>query len=79
MSAAARPSGIPVLGALSPIARVFVLATFALSLVAAWLDLVLHIEGAAVFVVSAVGILGLAWIVGLSTERLGALTGPQVG
>ena len=31
------------------------------------------------FVVSAVAILGLAWIVGLSTERLGALTGPQVG
>ncbi len=32
-----------------------------------------------VFVVAAVAILGLAWVVGLSTERLGALTGPQVG
>ena len=31
------------------------------------------------FIVSAAAILGLAWIVGLSTERLGALTGPQVG
>jgi Ca2+:H+ antiporter len=29
--------------------------------------------------VAAIGILGLAWIVGLSTERLGSLTGPQVG
>ena len=27
----------------------------------------------------AAAILGLAWVVGLSTERLGALTGPQVG
>jgi Ca2+:H+ antiporter len=72
-------SGLPVLGVLSPIARVLVVATFALSGVAAWLDLVMHVEGAAVFIVSAAGILGLAWIVGLSTERLGALTGPQVG
>src|SRR6188768_1236432 len=58
-------STIPVFGAMSVIARV--------------LDFGLHVEGAAVFVVSAVAILGLAWIVGLSTERLGALTGPQVG
>ena len=28
---------------------------------------------------SAAAILGLAWVVGLSTERLGSLTGPQVG
>ena len=31
------------------------------------------------FIVSAAAILGLAWVVGLSTERLGSLTGPQVG
>jgi Ca2+:H+ antiporter len=31
-----------------------------------------------IFVVSAVAILGLAWVVGLSTERLGSLTGPRV-
>ena len=43
------------------------------------MDLVVHVEGALVFIVSAAAILGLAWIVGLSTERLGALTGPQVG
>ena len=29
--------------------------------------------------VSAAGILGLAYVVGISTERLGALAGPQVG
>ena len=31
------------------------------------------------FVASAASILGLAWVVGASTERLGSLTGPQVG
>ena len=80
MSHAATPtSRIPVIGVLSPISRILILATFALSIVAAVLDLVLHVEGAIVFVVAAAAILGLAWIVGLSTERLGALTGPQVG
>jgi Ca2+:H+ antiporter len=72
-------SSIPVLGPLSPVARVAVALTFGLATAAAVLDLVLHVEGAAVFVVAAAAILGLAWIVGLSTERLGALTGPQVG
>jgi Ca2+:H+ antiporter len=80
MSHAAAPrSRIPVFGALSPFARVAILLTFGLSFVAAVLDLVLHVEGAIVFIVAAAAILGLAWIVGLSTERLGALTGPQVG
>ena len=32
-----------------------------------------------IFVVRRPAILGLAWVVGLSTERLGSLTGPQVG
>jgi Ca2+:H+ antiporter len=76
---AAPTSRIPVIGVLSPISRILILATIVLSGVAAVLDLVLHVEGAIVFVVSAAAILGLAWIVGLSTERLGALTGPQVG
>ena len=43
------------------------------------LDFGLHADPTVVFIVAAVGILGLAWVVGLSTERLGALTGPQVG
>jgi Ca2+:H+ antiporter len=40
---------------------------------------VIHADETLVFLVAAVAILGLAWVVGLSTERLGALTGPQVG
>jgi Ca2+:H+ antiporter len=76
---AAARTPIPVLGALSPLARVAVLATVALSVVAMVLDFVVGLEGSILFVVSAVAILGLAWVVGLSTERLGALTGPQVG
>jgi Ca2+:H+ antiporter len=78
-SASVPRSAIPVLGTLSPVARVAVLVTFALSAVAMVLDFGLHVEGGLVFIVAALAILGLAWIVGLSTERLGALTGPQVG
>jgi Ca2+:H+ antiporter len=79
MSHAATASRIPVLGVLSRPVRVAVVATFALAVVAAVMDLVVRVDGALVFIVSAAAILGLAWIVGLSTERLGALTGPQVG
>jgi Ca2+:H+ antiporter len=68
-----------VLGALSIPMRVAVLATLAISFVAIVLDVGLHAGGSVLFVVSAVAILGLAWVVGLSTERLGAITGPQVG
>jgi hypothetical protein len=78
-TAHATPSRVPVLGVLSPIARVAVLATLAASVAAIVLDVGLGAEGATVFVVAAIAILGLAWVVGLSTERLGALTGPQVG
>jgi Ca2+:H+ antiporter len=72
-------SGLPVLGQLSPIARVFLLGTLAAAAVAVVLDFGLHANETVVFIVAAVAILGLAWIVGLSTERLGSLTGPQVG
>jgi Ca2+:H+ antiporter len=74
-----RRGGLPILGELSPFARVAVLATLALSLVAIVLDLGLHADHTVVFVAAAAAILGLAWVVGLSTERLGSLTGPQVG
>ena len=50
-----------------------------MSLVAIILDFGLHADPTVLFVVSAAAILGLAWVVGLSTERLGSLTGPQVG
>ncbi len=79
-SAGAPPNArLPILGALSPIGRAFLLATVAASVVAVVLDAVLHANETVVFVASAVAILGLAWVVGLSTERLGSLTGPQVG
>ncbi len=77
--ATAASPGIPVLGVLGPFARIAFLATLGATVLAVAMDLVLHLEGAAVFVASAVAILGLAWVIGLSTERLGAITGPQVG
>ncbi len=72
-------SGLPILGQLSPFARAAVLVTLGVSLVAIVLDFGLHADASVLFIVSAVAILGLAWVVGLSTERLGSLTGPQVG
>ncbi len=72
-------SGFPILGQLSMLARVSLLATIAVSVAAIVLDFGLHADPTILFVVSAVAILGLAWVVGLSTERLGSLTGPQVG
>jgi Ca2+:H+ antiporter len=72
-------SGLPILGQLSPVGRAFLLGTVAVSLLAIVLDFGLHVDETVLFLVSAAGILGLAWVVGLSTERLGSLTGPQVG
>jgi len=72
-------TGLPVLGQLSPLAAVSLVLTVLLSLAAIVLDFGLHADPTVLFVVSAAAILGLAWVVGLSTERLGALTGPQVG
>ena len=84
MTAASSPgpsggSGLPILGQLSPLGRAFLLGTVAISLLAIVLDFGLHVDETVLFLVSAAGILGLAWVVGLSTERLGSLTGPQVG
>jgi Ca2+:H+ antiporter len=72
-------SGLPILGQLSTLARISLIATLAISVLAIVLDFVLHVDPTILFVVSAAAILGLAWVVGLSTERLGSLTGPQVG
>jgi Ca2+:H+ antiporter len=71
--------GLPILGQLSPPARIALLVTLAVSVVAVVLDFVLHVDDTIIFIVSGAAILGLAWVVGLSTERLGSLTGPQVG
>jgi Ca2+:H+ antiporter len=73
------PGGLPVLGPLGPVARIALIATVVVAFVAIVFEFILHIDPTLVFIVSAAGILGLAWVVGLSTERLGALTGPQVG
>ncbi len=79
MSHSTAGSTIPVLGQLSPIARVVVLVTLATSVLAVVLDFVVHADGTVVFIVAALAILGLAWLVGVATERIGASTGPQVG
>ena len=71
--------GMPVFGQLSTIGRIALVLTVVASIVAIVLDFWLHADPNLVFVVAAAGILGLAWVVGLSTERLGSLTGPQVG
>jgi Ca2+:H+ antiporter len=73
------PSRLPILGPLSIVGRIAIGLTVAASIVAIVLDFGLHADPTVVFIVAAVAILGLAWVVGLSTERLGALTGPQVG
>jgi len=72
-------AGVPVLRELTPLARTAMLATLGVSVVGVILDFGLHAPETVVFFVAAAGILGLAWIVGLATERLGSLTGPQVG
>ena len=74
-----RAARLPVLGALSPAFRILLLVTLAISLVGIVLAWVVGADPTLLFIVSAVAILGLAWVVGLSTERLGALTSPQVG
>jgi Ca2+:H+ antiporter len=71
-------SGIPILGQLSTLARVSVLVTVGVSVVAILLEFV-GADKTLIFVVSGAAILGLAWVIGLSTERLGSLTSPQVG
>jgi Ca2+:H+ antiporter len=73
------PRGIPILGPLGQMTRIFLLATLVLAVVGIALDFVFHADPSLLFIVSAAGILGLAWVVGLSTERLGAISGPQVG
>lgn len=76
---APRGGGLPVLGPLGPVGRVLLLGTVAVSVVAILLEVVVGADDTVVFVAAGAAILGLAWVIGLSTERLGSLTGPQVG
>ena len=70
---------LPILGVLSPISRVLVLATLGIAIVGIVLAWVVEADPTVLFIVAGVAILGLAWVIGLATERLGALSGPQVG
>jgi Ca2+:H+ antiporter len=72
-------NAIPVFRELTPVGRTVLVATLAVSLLSVVLEWVVGVHGTPIFVVSAAGILGLAYVVGASTERLGALAGPQVG
>jgi hypothetical protein len=69
-------AGLPILGQLTILSRIFLVGTVVLSVAAIILDFGLHADPTILFIVSAASILGLAWVVGLSTERLGSLTGP---
>ena len=72
-------TGIPILGPLGPRARIAFIVIILVSVAAIALEFFLHGDPSLVFIVSAAAILGLAWVIGLSTERLGAISGPQVG
>ena len=72
-------AGLPVLRDLTPVGRGVVVGTLAVAILSMVMEWVLGIHGTPIFVVSAAGILGLAYVVGISTERLGGLAGPQVG
>jgi Ca2+:H+ antiporter len=69
---------VPILAELSPFARIVTLVTIGLTIVAVAAEF-LHVDEILVFFLAAAAILGLAWTVGIATERLGALTGPRVG
>jgi Ca2+:H+ antiporter len=72
--------GLPILGGLSPIARVLFLVVVGLAIVTIVLDLVIGgLPPTLIFALSAVSILGLAWLIGQATQRIGAITGPQIG
>ena len=84
MTAAPAPAparvGLPILGPLSTPTRIALLATLGLSVATIAFELLVHEPNETlVFVLAAVSILGLAWVVGLATERLGAIAGPQFG
>jgi len=70
---------LPVLREMTWVGAVALVATLIVSVIAVAMEFVLGIHGTPLFIVSGAAILGLAYVVGASTERLGALTGPQVG
>jgi len=73
------PSGLPVIGVLSPLGQGILVGTVVMSAAAIVLEWFVHADETLIFLVAAAAILGLAWVVGLGTERLGAIAGPHVG
>ncbi|HEY7131761.1 MAG TPA: calcium/proton exchanger [Candidatus Limnocylindrales bacterium] len=71
--------GLPVLGAMSPITRAIAIAVAILGIATIAANALVGLEPTVVFGLAALSILGLAWLIGLATERLGEITGPQVG
>jgi Ca2+:H+ antiporter len=73
-------SRLPIIGSLSPVARILFLVVVGLAIATIVLDVVVGgLPPLVVFGLAAVSILGLAWLIGQATERIGAITGPQVG
>jgi Ca2+:H+ antiporter len=71
---------IPILGAQSPAARIATIAFVALGVATIAADLAIPgLSPTLLFGLAALSILGLAWLIGQATERLGEITGPQVG
>jgi Ca2+:H+ antiporter len=69
----------PFVRGLSPAARAASLATLLACVVAFGLAWLTPASGTLIFVSSAAAILGLAYVIGLATERLGGIVGPQAG
>jgi Ca2+:H+ antiporter len=73
-------AGLPIVGGLSPLARIAFLVVVGLALTTIVLAVAVRsLPPTLVFGLAAVSILGLAWLIGQATERIGAITGPQVG
>lgn len=80
---AAQPSSrnrLPIIGALSPLTRIVLVVVVCLAVgTIAVQALVRDLPPTLVFALAALAILGLAWLIGQATERLGEITGPQLG
>jgi len=77
---AAPAARIPVLGALSRPARIAVVVVAVLAAVTILANVLIHdLPPTLTFGLAALSILGLAWLIGQATERLGSITGPQIG
>jgi Ca2+:H+ antiporter len=73
-------SGLPIVGGLSPLARLVFIVVVGVSIATIVLNvLVGGLPPVLVFGLAALSILGLAWLIGQATQRIGAITGPQVG